>query len=329
MDSIKRFITLALAGMVICYVSPIIKAQETGLSLSPSLTEILSKPSNTLELHFRLENLGDPALVGLKIVSFQPSDCLGNIALSQTAKKPIQFSSPDYSFTSKKPFIMKSHELKKLTISMEIPETTKEGDYYYSLVASTDPPPGQEGTVAARASIAIVSNILISVAKNYPKTAEAKVVLFDIPESHLINFFGKNIKLVNSSKPFSAILTIQNKGIHRIKPEGSINLYAKKQLLKSYTLSPQNILAQWQRTLQTSISHRSGESSLVINTINPGSYELKTKLAVPSTQSDISASIDFIALPFNLIYVSVIVLCIVFCTIFLRKRRRDPDFESE
>lgn len=295
-------------------------AQETGLSLSPSLTEIISKPGNTSELSFALENLGDPALVSLKIQSFAPSDYFGNIKFKSTVTKPIEFSLKDYSLSTQKSFIMKTHERKKLSLTISIPEDTTEGDYYYSLVAQTDPPPGQEGKVVARASIAIVSNILISVAQQYESSAEAKIVLFDIPQSYIFNIFGKKIRVINSSLPFSTILTVENKGIHRIKPHGNISVKSTRGNIQTQDIPPQNILAQWQRTFAPSLS---------IKKLNLGFYTLETMLIIPATPTTLHSSLEFIALPFTFIKILTLTVFLLIMIIFLRKRKKDPDFESE
>ena len=324
----KKIIQIIILFSCFTIIAPQIVAQQTGISLSPSLTEIVSKPGNTTELTFALENLGDPALVSLKMLSIQPSDYFGNIKLETRTKKPIEFNSKDYSFASQKSFIMKSHEIKKINLTLSIPENTQDGDYYYALIAQTDPPPGQEGSVVSRASIAIASNILISVAKNYPSESEIKIVLLDIPESYLINIFGKKTRVVDSSQVFNTIFTVQNKGMYRIKPEGSITLRSGKKTVNSYILPAQNILAEWQRTLQTTIPNRDGEVSLTLNKITPGFYNLRAVISVPGNNTSVESAIDFVAIPFALINGLIICIALVAILVFLKKRRTDPDFES-
>lgn len=327
---LKYYLSLWLTGLLIFLIIPVsVQAQQVGLSLNPSLHEIVTKPNSSLELKFTLENVGDPALVSLKLLSSTPADSFGNMKLKSNLYGPILFDIKEYPLTSKKSFIMKSRESKKLTLVIDIPEQITEADYYYSLVAQTDPPPAGDGTVSAKASVSIASNILMSVSKDFPSETNTKIVLFDIPNSYKLNLFGKKIYLINSSNIFRSILTVQNNGIHRIKPSGKIRLIPNFGEKKDYVLPPQNILSESQRTLQAELPYRKNDASLYLQSISLGYYTMKATVNLPISGHSLDSSIDLVALPlqaFNWLFL-IIVLTII--GIIFHRKKHHPDFETD
>src|SRR3990170_7371170 len=66
-------------------------AQQSSLSLSPSLTEIVIKPGYSTTQRYKLTNLGDPAIVKIRIMAMESRDSLGNINLKNKFNTPIRF----------------------------------------------------------------------------------------------------------------------------------------------------------------------------------------------------------------------------------------------
>lgn len=328
----KKFLITVVTGFAILWtasIHPAVYAQQVGISLSPSLHEITAKADNSFDVKFTLENIGDPALVSLKLVNSTPSGMFGTMALKQTLNGPIQFTIKEYDLQNSKPFILKTKEQKRITLTIEIPPNTKEKDYYYSLIAQTSPPPAEDGTISARGSISIASNILLSVASEFPTDSKAKIVLFELPATYKINLFGKMIYVVDSSKPFKAVLTVQNSEIHRIKPSGIITITSTFGEKKSYSIYPQNILAESQRTIQAELPYRSNDSSLYLDSLPPGLYTMQGAISLHVSSTTLESTLEFIVLPYNLLnWLGLIVAIAILIILFYRKKHHS-DFVTD
>jgi hypothetical protein len=325
----KIFTSIIFITVFLSVFSTRIYAQQIGLSLTPSLHEITAKPNTTIDLKFTLENIGDPALVSLKLVNSAPSDTFGNVALKQSLSSPILFNIKEYNLENGKPFIMKTKEQKKISLTLEIPEDIKEKDYYYSLIAQTSPPPAEDGSISARGSLGIASNILISVAKEFPADSKAKIVLFEIPGTYKLGLFGKTIYVVNSSKPITTVLTVQNNEIHRIKPSGIINISSTFGEKKSYALPPQNILAESQRTIQAELAYRNNEATLYLPSLKPGLYTMQTTLSLPVSSTKLESTLEFIALPFTLLNWLGLLIAVTIIIFLIYRKKNHSEFETD
>jgi uncharacterized membrane protein len=61
------------------------------------------------------------------------------------------------------PFVLKTNDFKQLLLRIRIPEGAPEGDYYYTLLAETQPPTALDGSSTSQAKVAIGANILVTV----------------------------------------------------------------------------------------------------------------------------------------------------------------------
>ncbi len=289
-------------------------AQQVGISLNPSLSEVNIQPGNNIKLVFYLENIGDPALLSLKVIPIEGSDYYGNVRLNTSKHTPLLFS---FEGITDRSFIMKSKESKKVILQVAVPEKTPEKDYYYSIIAQTDPPPGQEGVPTARVRAAIGSNLLISVMKKYPAEVRSKIVLFDPKSTHTFSIFGKPLKIVNADNPLNLILNIENSGKHRVKPDGTVSIKNTFGFQKKISLLPQNILSEWQRFMK-----------IEPVTIPSGFYTVTAEITYPTTTNKNKASFTFIALSFRVIIIAVVVIISAICGFFIWNKKRTSDFED-
>ena len=74
------------------------------LSISPPLLELFIKPGKAIMIAYRLENLGDPTFLNLKILPFEAKDNLGNIRIKPEFEGPVRFSLDNADLTLDQPF---------------------------------------------------------------------------------------------------------------------------------------------------------------------------------------------------------------------------------
>ena len=116
-----------------------IHAQQVSLSISPPLLELFIKPGKAIMVAYKLENLGDPTFLNLKILPFEAKDNLGNIRIKSEFEGPVRFSLDNADLTLDQPFFLKTNDSQQILLRIRIPENITDGDYYYSLLAETIP----------------------------------------------------------------------------------------------------------------------------------------------------------------------------------------------
>ena len=308
-------------------------AQQVSLSISPPLLEVFIKPGKSIMVAYSLENSGDPTIIEAEVVSFEPKDNLGQISLKSTLEGPVRFYLDNADLQLNQSFFLKTGEKQQLLLRIRVPDGAPEGDYYYSLLAKTVPPPTLEGVASSRAKATIASNILITVTESGIVEVKPKIAIFEILSRFKLNLFGKVVKIFDSFDKVPLMLIVENKGNNLIKPEGKISLRGNFGETSTHEIIPKNILAQSKRLMEArlpspageanggqatpSASINDGNSSLIFNGFFVGLYNLSTNITFGENSPTIFASSSFFAFPFKLLFGFIIVVTL---TIYVIKK---------
>lgn len=117
-----------------------------------------------------------------------------------------------------------------------------------------------------------------------------------------LNFFGKVIRIFDSSDKIPVVLEVENQGRNVIKPEGEITLKGNFGEKATYSILPQNILSGSKRIMTATPSAEIPESirqpvSLVLSGFFMGKYSLSSEISFGEGSPNIFAQTSFLALP--------------------------------
>ncbi len=315
MKKLATTILFTSALFLLLSVRPVM-AQQTTLSISPPILEVFIKPGKSILVAYTLQNISDPVIIKAKILPFEPAGNLGNISIKDEFEGPIRFNLDNSDIKLEQSFFLKSLGLQQLLLRVRVPEGTPNGDYYYTLLAETEPPPGIEGNINSRTKTTIGSNILITVTDNGDVDLRGKIAMLDVVPRFNLNILGKSIKFFDSNDKIPVVLVMENKGVNFIKPEGEITLRGSFGETSNYEIIPQNVLSQSQRLLSASPSAELRKAtSLVIPGFFLGKYNLNATINLGKNGSTLFATTSFIALPFRFMILLLIVVIIVFLII--------------
>ncbi len=311
-------------------VSKTVNAQQVSLSISPPLLELFIKPGKSIMVAYKLDNLGDPAFINLKVLPFEAKDNLGNIRIKPEFEGPVRFSLDNSDLQLEQPFFLKTKGSQQILLRIRIPENITDGDFYYSLLAETAPPTASEGIGSARAKATIGSNILVTISNSGNIDIKPRVVLFSIRGG---STFGQDIKIFDSADKVPLVFIVENKGKNMIKPEGQITLKGNFGETAKYDIISKNILAESQRLLEATPSaqidcddNRRTEqkclfpTSLLLSGFFIGKYNLSTQISFGENSPTIFSSTSFFAFPFKITAGILIAILII---IFVIKKNKE------
>jgi hypothetical protein len=315
MNWLLKVIKIYILVFLFYFFPSLVFAQQVSLSISPPLLEIVIKPQKSIMIAYNLQNNGDPVIAKAKVVSFEPKDNYGNVKLKNELEGPIRFSLDNADLQLNQPFFLKTKDRQQLLLRIRAPEGAPEGDYYYTLLIETEPPPGFEGKTSNRVKATIGSNILITVTDSGKVEVKGKIAIFDVLPRFKFNFGPWLMKIFDSNDKIPVILIAQNQGKNLIKPEGEIILRGNFGETAKYQVLPQNILSQSQRLLTATpsaqiICPEKGAQpkycqqpiTLLLSGFFLGKYNLSTEIYFGENAPKIFAHTSFIALPFKLIF---------------------------
>lgn len=301
-------------------------AQQITLSIAPSLLEVIIKPGKSILVAYSLQNLSDPTIITARVLPFIPKGNNGNLEILKEFSGPIRFSLNNADIAIDKPFFMRSRDQQQLLLNIRVPEGATEGDYYYTLLAETQPPPGIEGTSSSQAKTTIGANILITVTSTGETDVKGKIVLFEILPRYDINFFGKRHRLFDSNDKIPLMFSIENTGKNLVKPQGTITLRGNFGERAEYDILPQNILAESQRIVTATPSATFDKpASLVLSGFFIGAYSLSANVDFGEGSPRLFASSSFVALPIKF---TIVLIAGIFITILIVKKIRNNEEEE-
>lgn len=307
-----------------------VSAQQVSLSLSPPLLKLFIKPGKSIMVAYKLDNLGDPTFINLKVLPFEAKDNLGNIRIKPEFEGPVRFSLDNSDLQLEKPFFLKTNGSQQILLRIRIPENIVDGDFYYSLLAETAPPNGTEGIPAARAKATIGANILITISNSGNIDIKPRVVLFSLRGGLTL---GQQWKIFDSSDKIPLVFIIENKGKNIITPDGQITLKGNFGETAKYDIIPKNILAESERLIEATPSAQINcdnstdaacrvSTSLLLSGFFIGKYNLSTQISFGENSPTIFGSTSFFAFPFKIACGGLLAAIVV---IFVIKRRKDEE----
>lgn len=314
----KQFIRLIGLIGLICLI-PIASAQQISLGLQPPLIESLIKPGKSISVAYKLENNGDPSIMKATILPFRPKGDNGQIEIAKEFDGPIRFSLDNSDLALNKPFFMRPQESTQLLLKIRVPEGTPEGDYYYTLLITTEPPSLEAGNTGSAAQAGIGANIILSVSQTGFSTIDAKISLFSIVSNLTIPFTNKKLPLFDSNDQIPLKMIVHNKGQHVLHPDGEITLKGNFGEHATYSIVPQNILSQSQRLIMASGS-ASLNHTLTLWGFYIGKYSLSTNINFGDNTPNLYASTYFFAFPFKF---GVVILIIAAIAWYLIRRLKN------
>lgn len=299
----KKVLFFLILAIVIVFPLPTM-AQQVSFALSPPLLEVLIKPGKSILIAYKLDNFGDPVIVSSKVLPFEPSDKTGQIKVKDQFEGPIRFSLENADLALSQPSLLKTLESKQFLLRIRVPEGAPEGDYYYTFLATTEPPPSIGDATSSRARATIGSNILITVSNSGKLDIKPKITLFDVLSRFKLPFFGKPINIFDSNDPIPVVMIAENQGGNLIKPQGSIVLRGNFGEQAIFSIVPKNILAHSERYLSASPSAEivlNKPTTLILKGFFVGKYNLTSEMSFGEGTPNLFASTSFVALPFKFI----------------------------
>ena len=299
-----------------------VNAEELKLELIPSSIEIAAKPNSSINLQYALTNKGDPLVVKIEELPFEIKDSTGQVVLGNRLEGLIGFTI-DSQDSRSEPMLLKTNEIKRFTLGIQVPEGLPEQDYYYSLVIVTNPPPIPEGIVSVRAKITLASHLLITISSNGQIQIKPKITLFEPRSQFNLKIGNATVHFFDSSSSIPIVLLVDNTGKNLIQAEGMI---AEKGFLtgvKKYEVKSQTILAESQRLLivdsasANKLTNQLTNNSLVLKGFHIGLYDVSASVNSGKGTPGVYGKTFFIALPFKLLLVLIL---IIFISVFLYKR---------
>ncbi len=276
-----------------------ISAQEIGISIKPIMTKIDIKPNSKVDIEYEIINSADPTNIKVDVLPSEPYDYYGNLQLSNKKNKDIAITAVS-KYSENENFFLEKNTSKKFRISISISEGTTEGDYFYSIIASTNPQPAKQGTAVSRIALGLASTIILSVREKIVNDSTIAIKSFSIIDR--AQLFGLPFKtiIVDSSSEFRAQLLVTNTGNHTVSGNGTVIISDDKDGFNSYPILPEYIAPGWYRVSRVikhgSPSTKKGET-ISVKPLNVGFGKITASLISPNGSRS-EATISFFAVPF-------------------------------
>ena len=293
------------------------KAQTLSLSLYPPLLEVMIQPGKAITQVYKLANQGEVDLaMTSKVISFEPSDELGNIQIShqssvvshQSFLSWFSFQNANLGLGDK--FLLKAGQEQEVVLKIKIPEKTLEDDYYLTLLFETIPGVFMGNQSAAQAQAKIGSNVLITVSQSGKPLKKAEIVEFSLQSS----VFG--LPIIDSFDKPQFRLRVKNTGKAFFKPMGKIETTGWLGQKFFLDLLPENVLVNSLRQIRCQVNEEPGACQLNSRFLL-GPYQAKVEFGLDEVAADYLAETTFWVLPWKLFLGT---LTAVFSLILIKSR---------
>jgi len=304
---------LLFALLLVFFFSNKAYAQQFHVSIEPTVIQIDSTPPSKFQAPFRIKNLSNSSIkLGLKIIPIEARDD-GKINLLLNEEDTLASVIRERLIildgqTQIKELELRAGETKQLLLFMDVKKGDPAGDFYFSLVFTSDGVVIDE-TSTSSIPAGIAMNVLVSIGPKVSATA-------------IIEDFSTN-RIVGAGPVFFN-LKLKNTGRHLIQPEGNVtikNMFGKK--VADIKILPQYVLAESSRYLidstqaspsaQTSdiLSRKQQDNPVVIwgEKFLLGFYTAEAKLYLEDNGAEVIKRITFFAIPVQIL---VIVSGVVF-----------------
>lgn len=326
-----KIILFILISLILNLKSPTVaKAQSVDLGVYPPIFEIQTTPPSDVKVPFFIENFQDQTVdlkLFLKPFTADSSSENGQVSfIDDTSSYPdpylLQRVSVLDNDTPIDHLILAPKEKKDLVLEIEIPGNEPKGEYYFSLVFSSEIK-GAQSSNTSQASGAIASNILLSIGP----LGKTEGFIQDFSSPFFVN---------KGPVPFN--VRIKNTSDHYITAKGNItikNMFG--QTIGKVDLLPSNILSNTIRRIPDSL--QSGVNDKGFNKIKEvveknqfpvavwpekfllGAYTANLTVSLSDQGPVFKRQITFFAFPFEYIIGLITVIAIV-VFIVLRVRKK-------
>ncbi len=244
---------------LIFYARPV-SAQNVSLGLWPPLLQVVIKPGKSITQVYKVYNYQDPVIINSQVTAFSPSDELGNINLVDCKQVETAgcdslewFSFQNADISLGQGFFVKSGNQQEVVLKITVPEYASEGDYYNSLLFSTQMP-AREGGSSAQAISAIASNIMITVSKSGQLQSNFEISEFSARKHFNIFGFSFYLPVFDSNDEIPVILRVSNNDSAYNTVKGKVNIKGFGGIFADIEIPARNILANSTRMLTASTS---------------------------------------------------------------------------
>ena len=289
-------------------------AQSVDLGIYPPVFQIQAITPSNVKIPFSIQNFTDasvPLTISLKPFTADEAEN-GNITFLENPEyadpflpQRIQVFDGDNSIAD---LTLSPQQKKDLTLEVQIPSNEPKGDYYLSLVFSSDTS-GIGNRSSSQANIGIASNILLSIGP----VGKASGNIEDFSTPFLI-----------SKGPVQFTVRAKNTSDHFVTPKGDIvikNMFGQN--IGKINLLGVNVLANTIRRIPDSLQTNS-TLSVWPEKFLVGPYTATLTLALSDSGPLFTRSIVFFAFPLEYLAAILLIIClIIFIAIRINKSRRN------
>jgi hypothetical protein len=303
------FMTIAvvLAKGVSVYAQSSTPGSGQALEIGPPLISLTANPGDTLQADINLRDVSS----GNLLVTSQVNDFIAN-GEDGTPKVVLEDEANPYSLktwiSAIEPLTLKSKELKKLTVTINIPGNASPGGYYGVVRFTGTAPELQDTGVSLSASLGALIFIRINGDAQENMSIEEFSVNKDSSDGPLFE-----------STPISFVERVKNNGNVYEQPSGKItitDMFGKDVATINVNLPPGNVLPASIRKFEQTL-----DSSTLGNKIMFGYYKAHLKVSYGDSNQEVSSDLTFWVIPYRLITVIVVGLLLAFFVLRLVIKR--------
>ncbi len=319
-----KTVFLLLAGIIFfSQIISVVSAEEIGIGFSPPVAELIASPGSELTISYEIENTKDPAIIELRVVSSYPEGNAGTMSFSENIDNKIVFK-PQESKDGPFAIFMPGQSKRKTNIKISIPDDIEAGDYYFSILAHVSSPQIINNQSSLSIEPGVASLLLITVPHNEGFENKARLGNFSIYSRFRIKIFGRVFNIIDSMDKLPVTLTIKNKGIHLIKPRGTISVRDSFGNKSSFELIPVSILRSSSRLIPAASAQPCNNtacqsSSLILSGFFIGKNQVDLNVNFGLGSAKIVSQATFYALPLKLIL--IVILILILLRLFLKTSR--------
>lgn len=312
----KLIIILCLALLCTTGVS----AQDIRTTLDPSFYHIFIKPGETNLFTLDFINSGDPQVYTFKLYQLGNPDLNGNL-------QPLQDKEPDVDIVITSPyirfneeFLSRTSETQKVPVSVTVPESLAEGEYYFAIAAQSVPPVPNQGSTSIQINGGNAALVIVTVSKNNTEVKKVETGLFRAITGFSIPWGGSTLHIVNTDTPIPVSLQIRNAGKFILIPQGEITLKNQANEVQSFGIVPVYLYPSSQRLLHIAdfTKEKCLESftaaecaqnySFIIKKLPSGFYELTARTSYGNPDPIVYNREYFIVIPLAIVSVILLLL---------------------
>lgn len=301
-------------------------AQQVSLEIKPTKYTIVSKPDTTITIPLQIQNISDPTMIKLQIVSLKKNAQTGSITQEALTNTPINFSLIDTPYTFDEPFLITHKEIIPLSIQTHIQKTAEERDYLVGLIAETLPPQPNEGEVSLGIHTLLTVPILFQISSDGTDTKEFRITLFDLRPQFKIPFFKEPLYLYDTNSPIPLVILAQNTGKHTTQIQGSIAVRNMSGLRKTHEITQIDIYPDTEELLHVRENNNNKNNSLILNNLQPGFHTISTTIYDTQKTRILSKQKNIIVLPLLTIIIIISIFfigTIIGIAFYIKKKNID------